>query len=286
MVATITGVWALGLLELSLGKADEAHPRLGPLVERLETAGVEEPGSMRFITDDIEALILLGRLDEAAALLSRTEARARTLERASVVAACERCRGLFAAAEQRFDDAEEAFRRALDVHGRTAIPLERARTLLALGSLLRRMRRNRDGRETLEQAHAQFVQLGAAVWAQAAGRELARIGGRAPSRGELTPTEERVAALVVEGQTNREVAAALFVTERTVEYHLANIYRKVGVRSRTELARRLDVQDFGTPIRAIETYPVGGNARIAVELAGAGEVAVYQLDRRFILAPR
>jgi hypothetical protein len=136
---------------------------------------------MRFITDDIEALVLLGRLDEAAALLSRTEAKARTLDRASVLTACERCRGLVAAAEQKFDDAEAAFGRALNEHGRTVIPLERARTLLALGSLLRRMRRNRDGRETLEQAHAQFVQLGAVLWAQAAGRELARIGGRAPS---------------------------------------------------------------------------------------------------------
>lgn len=239
MVATITGTWALGLLDLSLGAADEAHRRLGPLVERLEGAGVEEPGSMRFVTDEIEALLMLGRLDEAAELLACTDKRARMLDRASVIAACERSHGLLAAANRNVDAAEEALRRALREHARATIPFERARTLLALGSLLRRTGRKRDARETLEEAHAQFLKLGAALWANVSGAELARIGGRAPSRAELTATEEKVAALVAEGHTNREVAAALFVTERTIEYHLANIYRKVGVRSRTELARRL-----------------------------------------------
>jgi DNA-binding CsgD family transcriptional regulator len=239
MVGTITATWALGLLDLSLGKADEAHRRLAPLVERLEAAGVEEPGSMRFVTDEIEALILLGELDGAAALLDRTENRARRLDRASVRAACARCDGLLAAARQDNEAAEDALRRARHEHERMTIPFDRARTLVAHGSLLRRMGRKRDARATLEEAQAEFEQLGAALWAEAARAELARIGGRAPSRGELTPTEEKVAALVVEGRTNRQVAAALFVTERTVEYHLGNIYRKLGVRSRAELARRL-----------------------------------------------
>jgi DNA-binding CsgD family transcriptional regulator len=239
MVATITGTWALGVLDLSLGKADEAHRRLAPLVERLEAAGVEEPGSMRFVTDEIEALILLGELDGAAALLDRTESRARKLDRASVLAACGRCEGLLAAAKRGIEAAEDALRGALREHARMTIPFDRARTLVALGSLLRRMGRKRDARATLEEAHAEFEQLGAVLWAEAARAELARIGGRAASRGELTPTEEKVAALVVEGRTNRQVAAALFVAERTVEYHLGNIYRKLGVRSRGELAGRL-----------------------------------------------
>jgi DNA-binding CsgD family transcriptional regulator len=239
MVATITGTWALGVLDLSLGKADEAHRRLAPLVERLEAAGVEEPGSMRFVTDEIEALILLGELDGAAALLDRTVNRARKLDRASVLAACARCEGLLAAAKRGIEAAEDALRGALREHARMTIPFDRARTLVALGSLLRRMGRKRDARATLEEAHAEFEQLGAVLWAEAARGELARIGGRAASRGELTPTEEKVAALVVEGRTNRQVAAALFVAERTVEYHLGNIYRKLGVRSRGELAGRL-----------------------------------------------
>ena len=83
-----------------------------------------------------------------------------------------------------------------------------------------------------------FEQLGAATWVEKARSELGRIGGRRREEG-LTPAESRVAALVVEGRTNREVAAALFVTERTVASHLSHVYRKLGVRSRTELARRL-----------------------------------------------
>jgi tetratricopeptide (TPR) repeat protein len=145
---------------------------------------------------------MLGRLDEAAALLDRIETRARALDRASVLAACERCRGLLAAADRKIEDAEGAFRRALHEHARTAIPFDHSRTLLALGALLRRVNRKRDAREMLEQARAQFEQLGAALWTEAARQELARIGGRAPSRGELTPTEEKVAALVTEGHTN------------------------------------------------------------------------------------
>jgi len=102
----------------------------------------------------------------------------------------------------------------------------------------RRAKRKRDARETLGQALATFEGLGAAIWAGKARDELARIGGRAPSPSDLTPAEERVAALVAEGRTNREVAAVLFVSDNTVEFHLTHIYRKLGVRSRTELARR------------------------------------------------
>jgi DNA-binding CsgD family transcriptional regulator len=91
----------------------------------------------------------------------------------------------------------------------------------------------------LEQALAIFEQLGAPLWAEQARAELKRIGGRAPSRGELTEAEHRIAALVAEGRTNREVAAALFVTEHTVERALTRAYRKLGVRSRAELAHLL-----------------------------------------------
>jgi DNA-binding NarL/FixJ family response regulator len=119
------------------------------------------------------------------------------------------------------------------------MPFERARTLLALGAIQRRAKRKRAARESLEQALAIFEELAATLWADKARGELAQISGRAPSRGELTPTEERVALLVAEGRTNKEVAAALFVTDRTVEYHLSHIYAKLGVRSRAELARRL-----------------------------------------------
>lgn len=89
------------------------------------------------------------------------------------------------------------------------------------------------------EARGAFASLGAELWEEKAAAELAGIGGRRAAGGELTPAEERVAALVADGRANKEVAAALFLTERTVEFHLTHVYRKLGVRSRAELARRL-----------------------------------------------
>ena len=116
-------------------------------------------------------------------------------------------------------------------------PFHHARTLLALGRTQRRAKKRAAARATLEDALARFEALGAPLWAEQTRAELARIGGRAPSRGELTEAERRIAELVAEGRTNREVAAALFLTEHSVETALTRIYRKLGVRSRGELAR-------------------------------------------------
>ena len=120
------------------------------------------------------------------------------------------------------------------------MPFDRARTLLALGVARRRANDRRQARATLEEARARFHSLGAAVWEQRAADELARIGGRAPASGDLTPVEQRVVELVAAGRTNREVAAALFLSTRTVEGHLSHVYGKLGVRSRVELARTLE----------------------------------------------
>ena len=106
----------------------------------------------------------------------------------------------------------------------------------------RRTKRRRDARATLERALAIFARSGAALWAERARGELRRISGRAPTTGALTPAEERVAALVAEGKTNREVAATLFVSDRTVEGHLSRIFGKLGVRHRAELARALAIR--------------------------------------------
>jgi DNA-binding NarL/FixJ family response regulator len=127
------------------------------------------------------------------------------------------------------------------------VPFERARTLLALGSTLRRARRRRAAREVLQQARAAFAELGAALWEEQAGAELARVGGRIAVPGELTPAERRTAELVAQGRSNKEVAAELVVTVRTVESNLTRAYRKLGVRSRTELVRRLSTGDPDEP---------------------------------------
>ena len=246
MIATMAATDALGQLELSLGDPEAAHRQLGPLVARLEKNGVREPGSMRFVFDDVEALIGVGRVGEAEVLLDRVESRAQRLDRTSALAAADRCRGLLAAERGDLDDALTSLARALSRHERDPVPLDRGRTLLALGATRRRARMKRPAREALERALAIFEHLGARLWAEKARAELARIGGRPAATGELTPTERRIAALAAEGRSNKEIANALFVTPKTVGTQLSRIYRKVGVHSRTELARRLS-SDSETP---------------------------------------
>jgi len=239
MFATIVGACGLGLLELSLERFEAADHLLGPLGERLEEGGVREPGSVRFVPDHIEALIGLGRLDEAESLLETLERQAAAVDRASALAAAGRCRGLLAAARGDLQGALLLLQNALVEQGRVSMPFEEARTLLALGVTRRRARMKRPAREALEQALAIFEQLGARLWVDKARAELARISGRPAPTGELTETERRIAALAAEGRSNKEIAVALYVTPKTVETQLSRIYRKVGVRSRTQLARQL-----------------------------------------------
>jgi len=126
------------------------------------------------------------------------------------------------------------------LHDRVGQPFELARTQLVRGTAQRRARQKRKARDSLGSALATFDELGTPLWAGKAHAELARIGGRAPASDGLTPSELRIAELVAEGKTNKEVAAALVVAVRTVESALTQIYRKLDIRSRTQLARKLD----------------------------------------------
>jgi DNA-binding CsgD family transcriptional regulator len=237
--AELVATCALGHLELALGDAGATVERIEPLLAFVRKEAIAEPAEIVFVVDYVEALIELGRGEETAELLAWYEGNARRLERASAVAACARCRGLLAASEGRVDAALAAYEEALEWHSRVELPLERGRTLLALGATLRRAKRRREARATLEEALAVFERIGAALWAERARAELKRISGRAPAPGALTPAEERVAALVAEGKTNREVAAALFLSERTVEGHLSRVFAKLGIRHRTEISPAL-----------------------------------------------
>ena len=230
---------ALGLLELSLERDAAAVEVLAPLVAFARLQEMREPGLTRFVPDLVEALIALGRLDEAEDHLDWFEDNAERLLRPSGQGAAARCRGLLAAARGELADALAAFERALAHNDRAPLPFDRARTLLALGAAKRRAKERREARTALVEARGVFSALGAQIWEQRAAAELARIGGRAPSTGELTPVERRVAELVAAGRTNREVATALFLSTRTVEGHLSRVYGKLGVRSRVELARKL-----------------------------------------------
>jgi DNA-binding CsgD family transcriptional regulator len=225
---------ALGLLELSLGNPSAAEAQLADAVELARANELCEPTVSRFAADLVEARIQLGRHDEAIDVLDWWEGNAERLDRRGALATAARLRALLAAAAGDLDGALATFERALD----QPLPFERARALLAYGAALRRAKRKRDARRALEEALSEFERLGAALLAGRAKAELARIGGRSAADG-LTPTERRVAELVAEGRSNKEVAAALFVTVKTVEANLSRIYAKLGVSSRTALTRRL-----------------------------------------------
>jgi DNA-binding CsgD family transcriptional regulator len=166
------------------------------------------------------------------------EGAAARVGREWVLAQVTRCRGVVAAAQGKLDQADSLLDRAVAQHEAVGDPYGRARALLALGIVRRRERQKRASRDAIGAALSGFERLGAATWVARARDELGRIGGRTRESG-LTSAERRVATLVAEGRTNREVAAALFLGERTVASHLTHIYAKLGVRSRTELARRL-----------------------------------------------
>ncbi len=232
----------LGLIELWSGRPGEAAARFAAADADRRGIGVNEPAMFWWRADYAEALLGMGRLDEAAALVEAWEAEAQRLDRASVLAEMTRCRGLVAAARGEIDDALAELEHAVAQHEAVGDPFGRARALLALGTVRRRARQKRTAREAITAALEGFEACGAARWAEKARSELGTIGGRTPIKG-LTPAEGRIAALVAEGRTNREVAAALFLTEHTVATALTRVYRKLGVRSRTELARMAQTQD-------------------------------------------
>jgi DNA-binding CsgD family transcriptional regulator len=243
----LEGRAVLGFLALSRGDARAAHAELGPLLERLGDVGVREPTWARLVWSELDALVELGQLDQAAALAEDLTARGRALDRPFALATAARARGLVLAARGEVDDALAELERSLAEHDRLGWPFERARTLLALGVVRRRGKQKRAARQALAQALALFDGLGARLWSARTTAELARVGGRSPRTGGLTPTERRVAELVAGGRSNREVADLLFLSSKTVAAHLTSAYAKLGVRSRTELAHRLrdTVDDAG-----------------------------------------
>jgi DNA-binding CsgD family transcriptional regulator len=189
--------------------------------------------------DLVEAYVRVGRVADARRLVSEMETRRAGEQCALAAALMARCSGLVGNG-----DADSFYREALVAHSEVLAPFERGRTLLSYGEWLRRERRLPDAIPHLEEAASTFNDLGARPWYDRAISELVAHGRRstnAPRRGmsALTPQEVRVARAVAGGATNREAAAALFLSPRTVEYHLGNVYRKLGVRSRSELTRQM-----------------------------------------------
>ena len=152
-------------------------------------------------------------------------------------AAAARARGLLAAAEGDLEGAERELESAVALGRDVGWPLELGRSLLALGTVQRQAGKKQAARRTLEEAREVLEKLGARPWAARAGRELGRIGGRTAAAGrDLSTTESEIVSLVVAGRSNKEVAQALHLSPKTVEWNLSKVYRKLGVHSRTELA--------------------------------------------------
>jgi DNA-binding CsgD family transcriptional regulator len=228
----------LGFLELSLGDFEAADRNLRDLPDWLVSRGWDEPTDFAW-TNAIEAAIGVGELERARSYLEQYEERAQRSASPWALATAARGSGLLASVEADLDAALAALDRALAEHDRMRCPFEHGRTLLVLGTVRRRARQKRAGREALEQALAIFDELGASLWARRAGDELRRISGRRPGPGGLTATEQRVASLAAQGLANKEIASALNMSVHTVEAHLSRTYRKLGVRSRAALAGRL-----------------------------------------------
>ena len=199
-----------------------------------------QPAGVRLVpAEELLGLAEPPELDEAGDLLDWYEANARRLGRRGAIASALRCRGLLSAAGGELDRSLALFEQALEEHEAARLPFDRVRTVLAYGAALRRAKRKAEARTALEEAAAAFEELDAAVLAAKARSELARIGGRRRSDGALTATERQIAELVAEGRSNKEVAAALFVSVKTVEANLSRVYAKLGIRSRGALANRL-----------------------------------------------
>lgn len=226
---------AIGLLELGLGRPAEAIEAL-ERTKRLRSGRIKGDAlaPRPVLANLIEAYVRAGRLDDARRELTELSRQAHASGLPFALAAAARSRGIV-------EGEEEHFLEALALLEREPNPLERGRTLLCYGELLRREKRRADARARLRAALADFEEVGAAAWAERARSELSATGERArrrspDTRDQLTPQELQVARLVAEGLTNREIAARLFLSPKTIETHIRHAFQKLGVRSRTELA--------------------------------------------------
>ena len=205
-----------------------------------EEHGLNEMGHWLWPPDLAEAYTRAGKVDEAAAVLERLEWHATRTNRPIVLALAARCRGLLGGT-----DYEQSFKDALSWHKIAGRPFETARTQLCFGERLRRSKQRASARVQLEAAWKSFSRLGANSWASRAMAELSATGATTPGRSDetpelrlLTPQELQVAIAVAGGATNRETASRLFLSPKTVEYHLARVYRKLEVSGRDELPQK------------------------------------------------
>jgi DNA-binding CsgD family transcriptional regulator len=247
-VPPLWGTHARGLVQLSLGDAAGAHQVLHPVTQLLLRPGGRHVLVSRLLPDDIEAMTRLGALADAERLLRSFQAMARASESNWARATVARCQALVSSARGQQDTAVAALSEAFAAHERLGMPFEFGRTLLVAGQVHRRARHKLEARAHLDAARDLFERLEAPLWAERTVEELSRIGLSRARSSDLSAAERRVAELVAGGRTNREIAEELFMGRRTVEAHVARIYKKLGTRRRTQLGPALQSLNAPEPI--------------------------------------
>ena len=233
----------LGLADLAAGDYTAASTRLAAAVATRKRIGFREPAIWRIEGDAIEAAVGAGDLDSARAVLAELAGAADPLAD-PVEPRGGRALPRSRAGRRRATStgAADALDRALAEHDACPMPFELARTLLVAGQVRRRLKQKRQARELLARAAELFDGLGAQQWGERAPQEHARTATRsAPT--DLTPTELRIARLAASGLTNDAIAAKAFVSRKTVEANLGRVYRKLGIKTRAQLARALDARE-------------------------------------------
>ena len=229
----------LAFIELSLGNYAAVLEVLQPDLEAFDGSATEIEGG-RHLPDAIEALCAVGRADEVEPLVKALETNGVRYDRPWMLAMSARGRGHMLSARGDLNAAQRAVEQAMTHHQRLPMPFETARTQLLLGQLQRRRRRRQDADASLREALDTFERLGTPLWASRAKAEIARLDSPRGDGKGLTAAEQRTARLAAAGRSNKEIAAELFIAEKTVEMYLSAAYRKLGVRSRAALSTALD----------------------------------------------
>jgi Response regulator containing a CheY-like receiver domain and an HTH DNA-binding domain len=245
--AAYTAITYLALFEQARCDSAQAWHWISDLLElRKKTAAsihgqeIDQPRILLHRVLAAEALLALDESERAEQYVDELAQVSERTRQPLALALAARSRALLEASRGDLQAANEAFKQALEAHATFTHPFELARTELYYGTTLRRSKRRGEARRVITRALERFKALGAAEWAKRTQNELARTGaGRSAGGSELTSTEQSVAELVASGQTNKEVAATLFVSVRTVEAHLSKIFRKLEIESRSELVSRL-----------------------------------------------
>ncbi|OBK93006.1 hypothetical protein A5645_21885 [Mycobacterium asiaticum] len=238
----------MGFLEVSVGDYLAAVDVLRPLLDRFDPVrGCEIEGGGH-LPDAVEAFTALGRIEDAEPLVHALETNGAIRDRPWMLAMGARGRGHIAAARGDLASAQSAIEQAMTHHERLPMPFERARTQLLLGAVQRRRRRYQAAANNLSEALKTFQDLGTPLWAARAQAELGRLDYSRGDGNELTAAEQRVAALAASGLSNKEIAAQLFISAKTVEMNLSRVYRKLGIRSRGGLSSALaSIEIQGNP---------------------------------------